>query len=58
MKISMMILPLICILVGFVLYIKKFKIDEELYAKILDELASREQDDTVTVEIKENANEV
>ena len=38
MKLSMMILPLICILVGFILYQKKFKIDEELYAKIVADL--------------------
>ena len=41
MKISMMILPLICILVGFVLYQKKFIIDEELYAKIVDDLEEK-----------------
>ncbi|MBQ8302030.1 MAG: MFS transporter [Clostridia bacterium] len=41
MKISMMILPLICILVGFVLYQKKFKIDEELYAKIVADLEEK-----------------
>ncbi len=41
MKIAMMILPLICILVGFVLYQKKFKIDEEMYAKILSDLEER-----------------
>jgi melibiose permease/lactose/raffinose/galactose permease len=41
MKISMMILPLICILVGFVLYMKKFKVDEEFYAKILSDLEER-----------------
>ncbi len=45
MKISMMILPLICILIGFVLYIKKFKIDEETYANILVDLKAREEDD-------------
>ena len=45
MKISMMILPLICILIGFVLYIKKFKIDEETYANILADLKAREEDD-------------
>ena len=43
MKLSMMILPLICILVGFVLYIKKFKIDEKMYAKILSDLEGREK---------------
>ena len=42
MKISMMILPLICILIGFVLYMKKFKIDEETYANILADLKARE----------------
>ena len=41
MKISMMILPLVCILVGFVLYLKKFKIHEELYAKIVSDLEER-----------------
>ena len=43
MKISMMILPLICILIGFFLYIKKFKIDEETYAQILSDLKAREE---------------
>ena len=41
MKISMMILPLICILIGFFLYQKKFKIDEEFYAKIVADLEER-----------------
>ena len=41
MKLSMMILPLICILVGFVLYRKKFIIDEELYAKIVADLNAK-----------------
>ncbi len=41
MKISMMILPLICILVGFILYQKKFKIDEEMYATIVSDLEKR-----------------
>ncbi len=41
MKISMMILPLICILIGFFLYQKKFKIDEEMYAKICKELEEK-----------------
>ena len=42
MKLSMMILPLICILVGFILYQKKFKIDEEMYATIVSDLEKRE----------------
>ena len=41
MKISMMILPLICILIGFILYHKKFKIDEKLYEKICKDLEKR-----------------
>ena len=41
MKISMMILPLICILIGFVIYHKKFKIDEKLYAEIVSDLEAR-----------------
>ena len=41
MKISMMILPLICILVGFIIYSRKFKIDEKMYEKILADLEER-----------------
>lgn len=41
MKISMMILPLILILAGFVLYQKKFKIDETFYAQIVKDLEER-----------------
>ena len=41
MKLSMMILPLILILVGFVLYQKKFKIDEVFYAQIVEDLEKR-----------------
>ena len=41
MKISMMILPLVCILVGFILYQKKFKIDEKLYSEIVSDLEKK-----------------
>ena len=41
MKISMMILPLVCILVGFILYQKKFKIDEKMYAEIVADLEKK-----------------
>lgn len=41
MKLSMMILPLICILIGFVLYQKKFIIDEKFYAEIVSDLEER-----------------
>ena len=53
MKIAMMILPLICILIGFVLYQKKFKIDEELYAEIISDLEKREADATTEKEYTE-----
>ncbi len=41
MKIAMMILPLICILAGFVIYQRRFKIDEAEYEKIIGELEQR-----------------
>ncbi|MBO5945270.1 MAG: MFS transporter, partial [Clostridia bacterium] len=41
MKIGMMILPLICILVGFILYSRKFKIDEKMYETIVSDLEIR-----------------
>jgi melibiose permease/lactose/raffinose/galactose permease len=47
MKLSMMILPLVCILIGFVLYLKKFKIDEKMYEGILKDLKEREHADEV-----------
>ena len=44
MKLSMMILPLICILIGFVLYNKKFKIDEKMYEQICKDLERRNKE--------------
>ena len=41
MKISMMIIPLALILIGFVLYRKNFKIDEKLYEQIVSDLEDR-----------------
>lgn len=41
MKLGMMIFPLVCILVGFILYMKKFRIDEPFYNEILEELDKR-----------------
>lgn len=41
MKIAMMILPLVCILVGFIIYQKKFKIDEKMYEEIVSDLEKR-----------------
>ena len=40
-KLFMMILPLICILAGFILYQKKFKIDEKFYEQIVTDLEER-----------------
>ena len=44
MKISMMIVPLILILVGFVIYQKKFKIDEKFYAEIVADLEAKKEE--------------
>ena len=52
MKIAMMIFPLICILIGFVIYHKAFRIDEKTYAKILDDLKARENNVEVEDEIQ------
>lgn len=41
MKIAMMVLPLICILVGYLIYLKKYKIDRKMYEKILADLKER-----------------
>lgn len=41
MKIAMMLLPLVCIVVGFVIYNKKFIIDEKLYSQIVEDLKNQ-----------------
>lgn len=41
MKLSMLILPLIFILVGYVIYRKKYKIDKQMFNNIISELAER-----------------
>lgn len=41
MKSVMMILPLICIVAAFIIYKKKFKIDEKMYAQICKDLEER-----------------
>ena len=53
MKLAMMIFPLICIVAGFIIYMKKFKIDEQTYAGIVADLearAAREEGGTLTAE--------
>lgn len=41
MKMSMMIIPLILIVAGYFVYRNKYKIDEQAYDKIIEELAER-----------------
>ena len=41
MKLSMMIIPLIVIVISYIVYMRKFKIDEERYAEILNSLKER-----------------
>ncbi|MBQ8822216.1 MAG: MFS transporter [Lachnospiraceae bacterium] len=41
LKVAMMILPLICIVIGFVIYRRKYILDEKMYAKIVEELHER-----------------
>jgi sugar (glycoside-pentoside-hexuronide) transporter len=41
MKLFMLILPLTAILLGYIVYMKKFRIDEEVHAKILQMLRAR-----------------
>lgn len=41
MKLFMMILPLIFIVAGYIIYMKKFKIDEQRYGEILADLQAR-----------------
>lgn len=41
LKVAMMVLPLICIVAGFVVYLKKYRIDKAMYEKILQELKDR-----------------
>jgi len=45
LKISMFVIPLIFIVAGYIIYLKKFKIDEAFYAKILKELKERDTAD-------------
>lgn len=41
LKISMLLLPLATILIGYIIYIKKFTIDEKRYTEILQDLQER-----------------
>lgn len=41
MKVAMMVLPLILIVAGYIIYLKKYKISEEYYAEIISDLEKR-----------------
>lgn len=41
MKFAMLILPLIFVVIGYIIYRKKFKIDEKMYKNILSDLEAR-----------------
>ena len=41
-KLAMFVIPLICIVAGYVIYLKKYKISEEFYNEILADLEKRE----------------
>ncbi len=41
LKLAMLALPLATIVLGYIVYLWKFKIDEKMYAKILDDLKER-----------------
>ena len=41
-KAAMFVAPLLMIVVGYIVYLKKYKIDEEFYARMLEEIEARE----------------
>ncbi len=41
LKIAMMVFPLICIVIGYIIYRKKYILDEQMYRKIVEELHER-----------------
>jgi melibiose permease/lactose/raffinose/galactose permease len=45
-KLAMFVVPVLMILIGYFVYLKKFKIDEQFYAQILKDLEQREQAQT------------
>ena len=46
-KMAMMIFPLICIVIGFIIYRKKYILDEEMYKKIVEELNERKKQTSI-----------
>ena len=47
-KIAMFLIPVALILIGYFIYLKKFKIDEKFYAQILKDLDEREKEKPCT----------
>ena len=43
MKIAMFAIPLVMIVAGYIVYLKKYKISEEYYAQILQDLETHEE---------------
>lgn len=41
LKVAMLIFPLVCIVIGFIVYRSKYILDEKMYAKIVEELNER-----------------
>ena len=41
LKIAMMLLPLVCIVIGFLIYRSKYILDEKMYKKIMEEINER-----------------
>jgi len=41
MKLGMLLLPLIFIVIGYIIYARKFKIDKQLYDNIISDLTAR-----------------
>lgn len=46
LKAAMLIFPLFCILIGFLIYRAKYILDEKMYQRIIDELANRKTNNT------------
>jgi melibiose permease/lactose/raffinose/galactose permease len=43
LKLAMMVLPLLCILVGYIIYRRKYIIDKDMYEKIIKDLKAQGQ---------------
>jgi melibiose permease/lactose/raffinose/galactose permease len=43
-KAAMFVIPLIMIVVGYIVYLKKYKISEEFYGEMLKDLEAREKE--------------